>query len=144
MGLDMYLNGHLDLWDISDEKKAIIINNFSEIDRHEPKSIIIEVGYWRKANHIHNWFVENVQEGTDDCKEYYVSREDLEELKSVCEQILVDRTKAAELLSTKSGFFFGGTDYDQYYFDDLSKTIEIINKALAMNGSIEFYYRSSW
>lgn len=22
----------------------------------------IEVGYWRKANHIHKWFVDNVQE----------------------------------------------------------------------------------
>ena len=26
-----------------------------------------EVGYWRKANAIHGWFVRNVQNGKDDC-----------------------------------------------------------------------------
>ena len=38
-------------------------------DEHKyPHSRIIEqVGYWRKANQIHNWFVENVQDGEDDC-----------------------------------------------------------------------------
>ena len=31
-----------------------------------------EAGYWRKANAIHRWFVENVQKGEDDCRDYYV------------------------------------------------------------------------
>ena len=39
------------------------------------------VAYWRKANHIHGWFVENVQNNEDDCDEYYVSRTKLEELR---------------------------------------------------------------
>lgn len=44
----------------------------------------VEVGYWRKANHIHNWFVENVQNGVDDCDSYVVSREKLQELYDTC------------------------------------------------------------
>lgn len=50
--------------------------------------IMEEVGYWRKANQIHNWFVENVQDGEDDC-DYHneVTKEDLEALLAICETI---------------------------------------------------------
>lgn len=46
------------------------------------------VGYWRKANHIHKWFVDNVQDGEDDCKEYRVSIEQLHKLRDICFDIL--------------------------------------------------------
>lgn len=32
------------------------------------RSIWKEIGYWRKANHIHKWFVDCVQDGEDDCE----------------------------------------------------------------------------
>ena len=38
------------------------------------------MGYWRKANAVHNWFVDNVQDGNDGCKHYWVSKEDLQKL----------------------------------------------------------------
>ena len=47
-----------------------------------------KVGYWRKANQIHNWFVENVQKGIDDCGYYRVSCKQLENLKATCERVL--------------------------------------------------------
>ncbi len=47
--------------------------------------IIEDCGYWRKANGIHAWFVQNVQEGEDDCKEYYVSQSKLEKYKKTRE-----------------------------------------------------------
>lgn len=47
-----------------------------------------EVMYWRKANHIHAWFVENVQNGQDDCGTYHVPEEKLHELLVVCKHIL--------------------------------------------------------
>ena len=37
---------------------------------------------------------------------------------------------AEELLPTQSGFFFGSTNYDQWYLDDLEETVEIIDKVL--------------
>lgn len=61
-----------------------------DTEKHFPHGSIIEqVGYWRKANHIHNWFVENVQDGQDDC-EYHqeVTKEILEELLYVCKMVL--------------------------------------------------------
>lgn len=48
-----------------------------------------EVGYWRKANAIHRWFVENIQDGEDDC-DYHreVTAEDLEELRDLCIEVV--------------------------------------------------------
>ena len=77
-------------------------------------------GYWRKANQIHGWFVENVQNGVDECKKTYVPKEKLIELKELCEDLLhtKDKQKAQELLPATSGFFFGSTDTnDKYYWE---------------------------
>lgn len=54
------------------------------IDLKKVNCIRESVGYWRKANQIHKWFVDNVQDGNDDCKSYYVSTEDLEKLLNIC------------------------------------------------------------
>lgn len=42
------------------------------------------VAYWRKANHIHGWFVENVQDGEDDCGTYEITRAHLQNLLDCC------------------------------------------------------------
>lgn len=49
-----------------------------------------EIGYWRKANAIHRWFVENVQNGEDDCRDYFVTKEQLTELLNLVNQVLAD------------------------------------------------------
>lgn len=56
-----------------------------------------EIAYWRKANAIHAWFERRlVPEGEEmeDCKPYYVGKEDLLALKSDCEKVL----KASKLV----------------------------------------------
>ncbi|HEY7348116.1 MAG TPA: hypothetical protein VH599_07320 [Ktedonobacterales bacterium] len=50
-------------------------------------------------------------------------------------------TVAKELLPTSDGFFFGSTNYDQFYIEDLQLTKEILEKALQKPGD---YYSSSW
>lgn len=51
-------------------------------------SIFDEVGYWRKANHIHAWFINKVQGGTDDCSYYFVTKDHFLELKEACEKVV--------------------------------------------------------
>ena len=47
------------------------------------------VAYWRKANQVHKWFVDNVQGGEDDCDFHdEVTKEKLEELRDICREIL--------------------------------------------------------
>jgi len=148
MGLDMYLNGTRYLWVNGKDNDKVISKKigklFNKIKDFSVKQVEIEVGYWRKSNAIHKWFVENVQDGEDDCGKYYVGKKQLEKLKEICEEILKDKKKAKELLPAQSGFFFGNTDYDEFYFDDLKHTIKTIKKALELPEEWDFEYRSSW
>ena len=147
MGLDMYLNAERYLWSHEDGDKQISENIGQLIglpSDGKVKTITVEAGYWRKSNQIHNWFVANVQEGKDECQDSYVSREQLKELREVCQKVLDNNELAEQLLPTASGFFFGGTEYDQWYFNDLEETIKIIDNALLMPEQWDFNYRSSW
>lgn len=98
-----------------------------------------EVGYWRKANQVHNWFVENVQDGVDDCGQYKVTYEQLQKLKNLCLRVL--ETENHRLLPPCAGFFFGSTDIDDYYYEDLRNTVEIIS---SLDPKLEYIYQSSW
>lgn len=111
-------------------------------------TVSIEAMYWRKANQIHDWFVNNVQEGEDNCRTYYVSREKLAELAETCEKVLAarDEETSKDLLPVSYGSFFGGTDYDEYYYESIEDTAEALEKLLknpTFEG-MEFYYSSSW
>jgi hypothetical protein len=98
MGLDMYLHKHIYVknWEHEPDSKKYQITILrggkpipaNEIDPDKIVYIIQDAGYWRKANAIHRWFVENVQEGEDDCKEYYVDQEKLKELLRTVEEVL--------------------------------------------------------
>lgn len=95
-------------------------------------SVTVEhtVAYWRKAHAIHGWFVATVQAGTDNCQEYEVSVENLEELSSACKDVLTSHDMASELLPATDGFFFGmnrESPYDEWYFKDLERTVEMLD-----------------
>ena len=108
----------------------------------------VRVGYWRKANAIHQWFVQNVQGGKDDCSEFDVSREQLSSLQALCEELLKSRNaqEAAEKLPPQAGFFFGSTEIDEWYWQDLEQTVKILKRALGepQVKGIWFEYRASW
>lgn len=57
-----------------------------------------------------------------------------------------DPSVAQRLLPSTSGFFFGGTDYDEYYLDDIKETIDIITNVLETTDfdTQMIYYISSW
>lgn len=119
-------------------------------------SIIEQVGYWRKSNQIHNWFVENVQNGVDDCGVYEVNEYQLMELLDLCKRVqdkavmvhgqIKNSEEIAELLPSCDGFFFGGTNYDEYYMNDIKETIEILEKVLEETDFEKeaVFYHASW
>ena len=59
-----------------------------------------------------------------------IERKDVEELLDRCNQVLEDHSKAEELLPTEDGFFFGSTDYDKYYFEDVLNVRNYIENTL--------------
>lgn len=146
MGLDMYLEAKRYLWESRAEDKQIAEKIAGLLGTSKRVTeITARAAYWRKANQVHQWFVDNVQDGEDNCAEYSVSREGLAELVELCKKVLADRNQAEQLLPAQSGFFFGSTEYDQYYFGDLQETINQIEAALDEFGDgWNFHYQSSW
>ena len=122
-----------------------------------------ELIYWRKANQIHNWFVQNCQNGVDDCGRYVITISDLKKLQELCKKILTmteikqelrptypngwfsepvhvmqdvrllteeGMKFASEHLPSCSGFFFGSTDYDDWYVREVDNTVDLIDDAI--------------
>ena len=157
MGLDMYLTrrAHIANYNHDSAGKGLSAKILTALGAKNPEqydsgSINVELpaGYWRKANQIHAWFIANVQNGEDNCQETRVTTEHLQQLRDLCQQVSDNHNLAHELLPSQAGFFFGGTGYDEWYFQDIEKTIEILDRALDPENVItrydSFYYQSSW
>lgn len=188
MGLDMYLmrKTYVKRWDHHSEKEKFTIEVkkgdeiFKDIDPEKISEITEEVIYWRKANHIHNWFIKNCAEGNDNCEIVDVSNDKLNELYQVCENVLIesklvkglvkvgrysvkgtdfklkdilqvgkvikDYKYAEENLPTTGGFFFGSTEYDEYYYADVLHTLNKLKALKNENGVFpgNYYYEASW
>ena len=135
-----------------------------------------EVMYWRKANQIHGWFCNNGREIIDNVR-YEVEREDLENLLLDCKKVLqilntlptkttqvvggwkdgktflvdvqvydnVD--EVMEILSPTPGFFFGSTEIDDGYKNDIEETITVLEEELSLPEvglGVEYEYFASW
>ena len=152
MGLDSYLKAEkfVSGYDFDPKQKEANLKikealGFTAEEYPESSlTVSITVGYWRKANAIHAWFVDNCQGGVDECQKTLLSPNDLGDLLSVCKEAI--ETKNAGLLQPRGGFFFGSTDVDEYYWNDIQNTIDIITKILndpRLQGC-DFYYQASW
>jgi hypothetical protein len=138
-----------------------------------------QVAYWRKFNALHGWFVENCGNGEDDCQEIYVDREKMRRLLDILNQVqnLLNNSilsvkvlkdwngkdyevevyecedEVKELFCPTEGFFFGSTEVDKYFKQDVEETIETIDGLLkelegedvvkGFNAG-DFYYQASW
>jgi hypothetical protein len=150
MGLDMWLVKDYFIWANKEKLNITGLSEKYKIDTEKVCGITMDIAYWRKANQIHKWFVDNVQNGVDDCKKYYVPTEKLIELRNICQEILdiedkiKRRKRAKELLPTQIGCFFGSTDYDDYYFKNLENTIEQLKDVDINDVHADYYYQSGW
>jgi hypothetical protein len=157
VGLDMYLQArkYINVYDYnaSEQQNQLVISpkwkeiiaaaDMTDIAAEETGvSVEVNVAYWRKNNAVHKWFVDNLNNGEDDCQEYYVSRGHLQELRNLCKQAI--NTKDANLLPTASGFFFGSTDTDEYYWDKIKDTVKKLDRVLSLPENLRFYYQASW
>lgn len=187
MGLDMYLERYPRYKDYTPRQACDVgyyLKDWTDDRPHIPEKdwealnnmykSRQEIGYWRKANAVHQWFVNRVQDGVDDC-DYHreVTEEDLLALKEICTEIVnncklvqgkiisywdsdfkphyvegevISNPEICEtLLPTQSGFFFGDTNYTKYYLDDVKDTLLIVEEALKTDfEKYAVYYVSSW
>ena len=110
-----------------------------------------EIGYFRKVNFLMSFFK---YDGNCEYKE--IARERLQALRDACAEIakmkpvrieitrydyggteetkdysLADQERCAELLPTQSGFFFGNTDYDKWYFNAVKEVFVWVDGVLS-------------
>ena len=164
MGLDMYFYARkttyksFSKWDNPDRANEVNypedLKTFSDYiyDRNF-KSVQTEtryqIGYFRKFNALHSYIVKTFADGTDNCQDIILYKKDVEKIKKVLDDVLNAHQqveKAKELLPTQSGFFFGGTDYDEFYFEDVKDAADLMQSFLD-NFDFESYqlvYQASW
>lgn len=161
MGLDMYLNKRKFVKSYKANKGEGLINadkitittnvhyangttdtSVDTVD-NPSSSVMIDIPYcyWRKVNCVHKWFLDATNQEEDVCQEIEVSGELLMDLVDRCKRVLDNHTLASTLLPTQEGFFFGSTEYDEYYFDDLKDTLTQLKDV----DPKEYYvYHASW
>lgn len=147
MGLDMYLTKRHGFWAHNKDAVVSIDCTHKSIRPDRIKYIDEEIMYWRKANHIHKWFVD-ISEEEDNCQDIEISRDQLIKLRDRLQQVEADHSLAAELLPCQEGFFFGSTEYDEGYFDDCARTLRMLQEELGVEAlvgeDVWYVYRASW
>lgn len=135
MGLDMYLYHRTE----PTESDSQYLRGIG-LDEHEIKYSNIEcMAYWRKANAIHGWFIENIAEGIDNCKPIKVTSEDLEcLLDEVHLELKLKDTDEVGNLEPYHGFFFGSYERDEYYYEYLEETVPKVEGILKYMRSPEW------
>lgn len=161
MGLDMYLNArkYVSQYDYKDgeretNKSFSTLANMSGVESLTKFSgfagieVSYPIAYWRKANAIHGWFVNECGGGVDECQPIYVPREKLAELRDLCKSAIKQPAMAGDILPPTPGFFFGGYEIDEWYMKDLEGTVEMLEHILSVipddSWDWSFVYQASW
>ena len=170
MGLDMYLSKktYVKRWSHQEKKDQFTVTikrgtkKFTGINPERVSYIVEEIAYWRKANQIHGWIVNNGDEITEDVK-YNLDSEKIQELVETCKKVLeilntstkstkqvvggwrngedymvdvevYDRAEEImELLPPTQGFFFGSDNIDDWYKEQIEHTIKVLEEELSTN-----------
>ena len=103
----------------------------------EVSGVTVRVGYWRKFDALHQWFVNNTQQGHDDCRPSFVSVDTLIELEEQLEQVGDDPASASEYFTA---------DVDETLEDgDVDYTLKVLHHAKRLQTQgWDIYYRASW
>ena len=103
----------------------------------EVSGVTVRVGYWRKFDALHQWFVNNTQQGHDDCRAAFVTVDTLMELEEQLEQVGDDPQSASEHFTS---------DIDETLEeDDVDYTLKILHYAKQLQAQgWDIYYRASW
>lgn len=149
MGLDMFLykRKYVKNWEHTPEedKHTVTVEQNGKVltQWDNPTYIVKEVAYWRKFNALHGFIVEHFNNGKDDCSPIPLDLEDLKTIHNQLEKAYADNNHT--LLPPTSGFFFGNTEVDDYYWSDIRDAIEVFKDLINMEDADVYYeYHASW
>lgn len=127
-----------------EEVKQLIESEERDTDLID-KVDLTEIAYWRKCNYLHKFFCTFGEEVEADIY-YFIPRALLNEFLEKASIVLEAKKEevSSKLLPTQSGFFFGETEYDFYYYDQIERDINTVNEILALYPDEEFLYYAWW
>lgn len=152
MGLDMYLDCVTMFYDTSNEDARDAAVMPVNIKNDRVKSITESMIYWRKANQIHRWFVNNVQNGEDNCGTYLVNRDDISSLLAAVTVVLDAKDKSLDLGIERANSLLPPVEVGERYWSVLDRTKKELEDLLAEmdltdpkgNFYQHYTYSSSW
>lgn len=164
MGLDMYFYARkstyksfsnwdkldkVDETDYPEDLKTFSDYIYNRNFKSVQTEIRYQIGYFRKFNALHSYIVKTFANGIDICQDVFLFKEDVKKIKKVLDDILETANtteKAKELLPTQSGFFFGGTNYDEYYFNEAKVAADLMQNLLDNFDFVNYQlvYKASW
>ena len=145
---ETFVGGNHEYRDVQGTVELSYNNNDNErlpinVDIKSLVSVTEHLLYWRKANAIHGWFVDNCGDGEDNAQLMYVTEDKMKELLETIDKQLKD--KVSGILPLRSGFFFGNSEEkDAWYWDELKRTKKEFEKLLKEPGDHDYYYQASW
>jgi hypothetical protein len=159
MGLDMYIfkvkktaHSIKELSDLDRNPKPgdVTIAEFEPLDQPYTETmpdhytIFQEVAYWRKFNALHQWFVSNVQNGIDRCDLHELDQDTLRKCHDVLEEAFYKKNHY--ILPPTQGFFWGSTEVDDYYWNNVEEAIQTISSLIDNTdwATERLFYQSSW
>lgn len=103
--------------------------------------------YFRKMNHIHGWFVKNLQNGIDDCRVYKISISVIDKLLEELKHAMNNKKMSVDYFPMITGFCFGEYKYyDKCYMDSIRRLFDVFE---TIRNEMDFdvynlYYEASW
>jgi len=152
MGLDQYLSVRKY---VSRNEQAfdntVITNDMWELvekDGYTGAFIEIPVMYWRKFNALHKHIVDTWADGRDECQPIELPVDGLRTIHEKLSAVLKEPSRAREILPTEDGFFFGDTEYNEWYFEQVTQSHEELGELLSKldKRTDDLYpiYQASW
>jgi len=168
MGLDMYFSrrtyvgqfkdtrdsdGNWSKRDVNNMELKFDDADLSHINLKNVRYIEELFGEFRKFNALHSYVVDNFGGGVDECQVIYLDIDDLiqihEALSLVKESLSIgDKVIAGQTLPPKEGFFFGSTEIDKWYEEDVKEAVEVFGKIIEEHSIVghnaSYSYQASW
>lgn len=89
-----------------------------------------KIAYFRKVNFLVKFMEDYYDHIIENCEPIQIDEDCILELKWRCESVLKNRKLADSLLPTVSGFFYGSTEYDDFYYSNVEQVLDSCKKIL--------------
>ncbi|MGR8808934.1 hypothetical protein [Leuconostoc citreum] len=99
---------------------------------------------WRKANQIRQWFVSHFDQDADAQVRISLNEGTIKALIAEIKIVLQKPDVAPHLMPTSDGFFFGSTDYDDDYFEELKDTLQYLENNFEYDPDNEQLFYTEW